>query len=813
MKNKFFKIILIITIIFTYFIGSTSIYAKSRKARGKNIQNHNKHLLIKEKPKKIVAQNQEIKNQENLEKKDKETSKTPSTKENIQKNEVPKDNSKEEKLENKDEEIYLNFENAELINFINYVADIHKVNIIPDKALSGNKISLTMRNPISKAQAWRILLSITEMAGYSIIKVGDIYKVIPKDRKLIQPLPVYIGTPPEELPESDLNIRYVYFLSNVKVNDILPWVNNMLGSPHAAIPNENNNGLILVDKSFNIKSVMKIVKELDKTGLKEAVSVLQLRYSNATEVRDLLNSLIEGEKEPPQIARLRYLLGRKAQETSSYFAKGTTIIAEERTNSLVLLGNKDTIEKIEKFVTKHIDTKLQGLESPLHIYELQYISAKQMVELLNTLLAPPESVAGQQAVKHGAVRGGVKYFKKMTFKADEEGNRLIVACTDKQDWKLLKKTIQNLDKPQPQVAVETLIVLVDAENNKFIGGQTRNKKHGQLGHWIDAQTASIDQTVFEQEGDTNVSLLGNLISGLTGQLGSTILSFGKTANLWGVFKMLQSNTNASIVAQPFLSVTNKYEASITIGETRRKDSQTGFDAQGNQITGKVDTQADLIINVKPQINIDGVVKLNIKITYNNFVGTSVDNKVERELDTNVSVANGQVLALGGFVKNKTTEKVYKTPVLGNIPVLGWLFKNKTKTVTKQNVLIFMCPTIIKPREYSMNLYTKMKLREAKDMAEDAILTTKSHDPIQNWFFDVKENLYARNIDDYASARYQPAGADIENDPYYRSQTGREMEREEEIEEKAKEKARQKTIAKTQTEEKKQTIEPKDKGSK
>ena len=120
MKNKFFKIILIITIIFTYFIGSTSIYAKSRKARGKNIQNHNKHLLIKEKPKKIVAQNQEIKNQENLEKKDKETSKTPSTKENIQKNEVPKDNSKEEKLENKDEEIYLNFENS-FLKFLKFL--------------------------------------------------------------------------------------------------------------------------------------------------------------------------------------------------------------------------------------------------------------------------------------------------------------------------------------------------------------------------------------------------------------------------------------------------------------------------------------------------------------------------------------------------------------------------------------------------------------------------------------------------------------------------------------------------------------------
>ena len=680
----------------------------------------------------------------------------------VQKSTKKKNEKDDKKKQQKN--IYLNFENTALTNFVNYMAEMKKLNLIPDKSLSEAKVSLTIRDPLSIDGAWNVFLTVLEMAGFTIVKVGDVHKVIPKDQKLTQPLPAYINVPSHTLPDSDETIRYVVFLQNLNIDAVKDLLASMLSDKHSIIPQKEANGYIITDKSYNIKSAMRLIHELDKSGQPEAVVVLKLQRTNATDVKELLNALIKKSEGSP-IARM---LGKNNSGTTEYFPPGTRIIAEERTNSLILLGLTDSIKKIEDFITNHVDTELKSAESPLHIYELQYTDATQIATILKEVTAAPDSGPGQQASRYGAIRGGVKYFKSMNFQVDKDGNRLIVSSTDKEDWDLLKKTIDDLDKPQPQVAIETMFVSINARDLKNLGGMLHSKKHGRLGNHVDFQSAALSgNTSLKGDEGSFSSLLGGLIGQLTADQGATLLTFGKATNIWAVFQAFKEKNNISILSQPFLTISNKTIGKIEVGEDLQVVQEEGTDGSKGFATVSSTTSVEL----EPQINLDGIIRMQVSVNIEDFINRDRGDKETKQLKTNVTIADGQVLVLGGFVKTKVEETKTKTPLLGDIPILGWLFKNQKRTIDKSYIFVFISPTIIKPRQLpGIGLYTKTKMHQATKNIEKGVTTVKTHDPIFNWFFDPKKENYSHKVVDFANARYQPTVVDIKNDPYYRVHT-------------------------------------------
>lgn len=675
-------------------------------------------------------------------------------------------------------EIYLNFEGAELKSFIEYIADIRKMNIIPDQSIAGNKISLHFRNPVSRSGAWTAFLTILEMANFSIVRVGNMYRVIPKDKKLKQPLPTFIGVDAETLPDSDITIRYVAFLNNIPIQEVRPLLQGMLGQPHGLIDQPNVNGFVITDRSLNIKSAMKVIQELDQTGLQETVYVMNLKRANAFDVKKLFDSLISKPDGGNPLARL---LGKQAEKSTEFFAPSTKMIVNERTNSLIMLGTRESLEKVRKFIVEHIDTDLQQAKSPLRIYELQHTYAEEMVNILREVTSPAniQSSAGQQAAKHGAIRGGTKYFKSMTFQADKEGNRLLVSCTDDHDWKLLQETIRSIDTPQPQVAIQMMIVSVSAKDVKELGGQLRNKTHNMIGKNVDFQTHAINSTVLEVDPDddnTPISLLGNLLNAITLNRGSTVLSVGKAMagenGLWAIFKALSTKTNATILEQPFLTAANRSSSTIKVGESTYITTQEAVGASGSSSSGRTQEHADTTITITPQINAEGIIRLDLDASIQEFVpDTGGTSKQVKDLKTSVTMANGQVLAVGGFVKTKITELGGETPILSKIPIFGWFAKNKKRNIEKEYVFLFLCPTILKPRSTpGIGMYTKMKLHGATKGVEQAIEVRKTNDPIHDWFFNPTGEGYSHKVIDFANARYQPNNVDVRYDPYYRSAT-------------------------------------------
>ncbi|KKQ49738.1 MAG: Type II and III secretion system protein [candidate division TM6 bacterium GW2011_GWF2_38_10] len=357
----------------------------------------------------------------------------------------------------------------------------------------------------------------------------------------------------------------------------------------------------------------------------------------------------------------------------------------------------------------------------------------------------------------------------MKFNVDKDGNRLIVSSSDKVDWRLVKQTIKDLDKPQPQVAIETLMVAVTVDDRKQIGGNIHPKKAHTLGQNIGFQSAvtntegpslSLDNT------DSPNSLLGDMITQITTQKGLSVLTFGKKDNLWAVFSMLKEEKNATIISQPFITVGNKVAASVAVGSSKRVLGQ-----ESGTMKGYKEVNDGTTINITPQINIDGIIRMELSTEIKEFTDTAGNNSTNRNIQTNVSIADGQVLVLGGFVKTKVTENKYKTPLLGDLPLVGWFFKNQARTVAKEYLFIFLCPTIIKPRQSpGIGTYTKMKLHNVTDSIEQSIQTKRTPDPIHNWIFNPERENYSHKVIDFANARYQPTTVNIQDDPYYRAAT-------------------------------------------
>jgi hypothetical protein len=299
-------------------------------------------------------------------------------------------------------------------------------------------------------------------------------------------------------------------------------------------------------------------------------------------------------------------------------------------------------------------------------------------------------------------------------------------------------------------------------DSKEFGSQLRSPRADQPFTNLKWQSAQLGSVV---SGDNN--LLGNLGSILTSAAqGSTVLSLSRGAgDIWAVFKALHTQFNTSLVDNNFLTISNRVKGHMKVGEKRqvKKEDYNGFSGSGE---GYQQKEAGTSLDFTPQINMDGLINLDVNVSIEDFKANGEDT-TNKMLKTNLSVATGQVIVLGGFVKTKADQGLSEAPFLSRIPVLGWLFKSKNRTVSKVYTFIFICPTIIKPRTApGVNLYTRMKLNRAKTAVRDAIDTETSKDPIHNWLFNPDGETYHHKVPDFASARYQPTTVDPQRDPYY-----------------------------------------------
>ncbi len=693
------------------------------------------------------------------------------------------------------EKVEMNFDNKELTELLKFLAQNLDIDFILDDAiepnradglqpLAGTKITFKSTVPLTLKEAWDIGLTFLEMAGFSVVPstLPRTYRVTvaastTKPSANREPMPTFIGTDPEEIPNTDAKIRYVYFAENADLSTITQIIESMKsGSAGPLLEVPQLRAVIITDRAAIIRSMMNILREIDSVTLPETLSIIRLKHTDAKQVRELYYRLIG--KDPTNPVFGPFARQRKPT-TVQYFSEATRVFEEPFTNSLIVLGTRDNIKKFEDFIIKYIDKTLEVPFSPLHIIQLKYIDAASIAKILNDIIQKFNSdPANTAAALVGGVRDGNKFFRP-TVRITEEtsGNRLIINA-DYEEYLKIRDLIDKLDVEQPQVAIKVLILNVDLTNTNTLGVQLRNTQYccnttcngfdSGLGPNVNFQTGNLGLGLVTQQPATGASptsvngaqrLLGNLIN-LANAVqgvspfgaGTTLVTLGQDIwGFWGLLQALEMFTRVSVIANPFLITTHKYKAEIKIGETQRTTTALVEGQREAQAQG--DLSADLRVIVTPQISYDDMITLNVYVELTQFINSTSQTRLSKQVSTEALLANKEVLALGGLIQDTINETVNKVPILGDIPLLGWLFKYKTKQIDRSSLLILICPEIIKPYEpETAEAFTFSKISDAKDTLFRMHDRSERRDPIHRWFFYDHKDKEPSTIDKFVSTQ-------------------------------------------------------------
>lgn len=699
-----------------------------------------------------------------------------------------------------------NFSNVPLVDVINELAAASKLNILlPQGAFAINsKLTYHIPEKITLIDAWEKLQFILGLAGYTIKpKNDDILMVVKNDATIKrEAVPIYINASLLDIPSSDQIIRSVFFLGNIRLklaeNSIRNILTDMLTKDAADIKlDSETNALILTDKANNIKAAMKIILELDQGGTRDAVEVLPLYYTSAQLVQELFNQLRpEGQQQttpfgPPP----------PPQKQANYFPKNTKVIALDRLNSIVVMGTTQAIHLVKDFIFKYIDRPLESGDSILHVYDLQYLDAEKFAPSLEKFLKPPSETPEQARGK--TTSGPKQYFKDVIVVAEKTrraeaikptelknktaaveapaegvqqgGNRIVVAARQK-DWLRIKELIQKLDTPQPQIAIEVLVLDINVENDKILGNQMRNKagfNDSFLSNHVNFQTAHLNQPVLKStnaDGQLPAdALMANLLELMTTttpffniatqvQNGSALVSFTDgTSGVWSLWQILNKITSTNIIAQPFVVVRNNEKAS-TVVKDERYNIGSAADAEGGAIAIPNEyIEAAITLDIKPRISHKtGTINLEVVVQINEFTDSTSLNRMTRYLQTNANLGNGEVLALGGLTRTREEVTIRQTPLLSRIPLLGWFFKREEKVKQRNMLAVFLSPGLISPMTRGgADTFTQRKLEFSKNNLEENLTFENLRDPITRWFFQPNVDYPKNTLDRFTSHATYP----------------------------------------------------------
>jgi general secretion pathway protein D len=671
-----------------------------------------------------------------------------------------------EYAEEDEQSIELHLENADLSILVSQIAEIFGRKFLTDdmidplpadgRSVKGNKITFKTHHPLSKNEVWNIFLSLMEMAKFAVVPQEEfgVYRITSQDKAKHGPLNTFIGVSASALPENDELIRYVYFVENTNLDTLKPIIDSLRSPASDFLLLKSSRAFMLTDRAYNIRVLMKIVEELDKAIMPETLSVLKLRNADAKQVAELLQKLLPKDEGGRG--------GTKRQPTALYFPENVRVIPDLRTNTLILLGSRDTVAKIEEFIKQHVDVTLDQPYAPFFVHQLKYADAETIAEIMNNVTQfGKDSDAG----KTGGVRGNDQYLGPIFFVAEKETNRLIIKG-HYEDYLRALEVIDKLDEAQPQIALEILVVSIAVTDRMSLGAQLRSKQPGPgiFGTDVNFQTSGLFGTSGLQlnTGSSGQplpgvdSILGNLINLVVGATpGNTIISLGRDAfGVWGILQILKTLTNVEVVANPFFTVTNKTPATVFLGEERRVVTAIVSGVETVQSQGK--DQAKLEVNATPQINSDGKVLLQLHITDNDFTDTTdftSGTKTIREIQTNIIMADGDIAAVGGVLRDQITMTMTKVPILGDLPFIGWFFRNQQKLILKNQLLVLIGVDIVGVNQKEkMRGVTNRHLAGYYGMLDSMESSSNKKDPIHKAFF--KEDKTEKLIEELIFKRHK-----------------------------------------------------------
>jgi general secretion pathway protein D len=673
------------------------------------------------------------------------------------------------------------FPDTDIMEITKHMQKLTGINLILDKDVKG-KVSIIAPTPITVGDAWKAYLAALNMAGYSLIKTGAFYKVINARDIRYTPTKIYTGN---YTPDTENYVMRVISLKHVSAAEIARNFRPFMSRYGRIIDIKQTNTIIIADTGSNINRLAKMVKFLDISGHEEALQIVKVKNSSAQEIAKLLDNILKGGTSSGPTARPGAATPRFTGSSaggSDSTSSISRIIAEPRTNSIIAMANAEGAKQLRELINK-LDVRLISSGSNrVHVYYLNYGDSEELSKTLSSIVTgatAKDGAAGGAASRFSAFAGPSDnpiFSAEVKITSDKNNNALVVTASPT-DWLTLKDVIGRLDIPRDQVYVEGLILEATVEKNRAFGVEFVGA-YGQ---------GNVQRSGFTTQTSQQNGLLGLLASGVPQSMGAFVAGIGlgptrtitptgpngqagspiKVNAVNAMIKALASHQSTNILATPQILALDNTEATFEVGDTVQVRNSTI--AQGGvQNFNSTPQEAKLSLKITPQINkVTRFVKLKINQKIDDFKAGGDPNSgvglptTTRTAITEVMVRDRDTVAMGGLLRDREIVTNNKVPLLGDIPVLGWLFKNKSRTVEKVNILFFMTPKILAPYAKTASKNTKeildQRSREMKQMFEkdekdpntrvSTVLNSKLEKQIEGPLYDLTDAAHYKNLNE------------------------------------------------------------------
>lgn len=619
----------------------------------------------------------------------------------------------------RDDLVYLNVQDQDIKDVIKQISKATGKNFIIDGKVRG-KVTIISEQMMTKEEAYQAFLSALEVAGFTVVTgPGGIIKIVSLKEAISSPIPIHV----DSTPYTDSFVTRLISLTNISATDMANAIKALVSKSGNLFAYPSTNTLIITDSGTNIDRLMKLVKELDQEGPQEVVDIIPILYADAPDVAQKVLQLFEIEKARATTTRRTTRRSSAAAAQLADIKAVSKIIADERTNSIIVLASKRAIDRVRDLIKK-LDTPLdEGESGKVHVHYLKYASAPDLASTLSAMTSGTKTTTSKTKktakTTATATSGSVAHFEGgVSVAADEATNALIITATARDYETLVKELISKLDIPRRQVFLEAVVMeLTIANRGEFgvsaYGGGGSGSVLG-FGQTFGMAGQLFDPTSFFTTG----GLLGGAIGRDTITIDMPVSTGGTQAMTIPAFaaflNMLQTYADTNIVSTPNILTLDNEESEITV---TRKEYATSTTSTSTGVISTTPTplEAGLTLKITPQITEGDVVKLKIQHELSNFEEKPADMPASpqrsRKINTTVMAADGQTVVLGGLMQDEVGHTKSKVPILGDIPILGWLFRQTSSSTAKQNLLIFITPHIIRdPSDFSGVLKRKIEQR-------------------------------------------------------------------------------------------------------
>jgi general secretion pathway protein D len=652
--------------------------------------------------------------------------------------------------------VVLNFDNADIETVVHAASEIVGFNYVLAPDVRG-KVTVQTSGRIPQEDVFGVLLAILEVHGFTAVRSGSLYKIIKTEGARERAVPLIVGDAADTARTADEVITQIVPVRYASVTDLNSLLRPLMSPKGALIAHRETNVLVVTDTASNIQRLLEIVALVDVEIALDELSIIPLKYADSADLANILNQLFAsgrlrralgapgppGAPTPPSpvptapVPAVPVMPGAAGgppgSSTTSTADRGPLIIAERRSNSLIIYARRQELETIRRLIGQ-LDVNIYGGRR-VYVYYAENTKAKELAATLNAIYGGPTTTPSATTTSgppggrptgspftpaaaaspfggpSGGPSGGAGGLGEVgliegqvRFIPDEATNAIIV-MTFPRTWTEIESTIRQLDKMPRQVLVEVLVAELSLTDDMRLGMDWAIRS----GKFVIANQSAVIPT----SGSPSITPLPTppIVSNtpLSLPLGSGLTAFAfSSGEFMAILNTFASENRLNVLSSPHVMTSENKKAVINVSQSvpiiTSQQVPLGGTVSGGTTTSVVGTQAveyrdaGVILTVTPRIGEGGTVALDVKQEVNAIGAPQAPTNspiiIKREAETSVVLSNNQTLVLGGLIQDKLTVSNRGIPFLKDIPLLGFLFSSKERTIEKTELLILITPRVI-----------------------------------------------------------------------------------------------------------------------